>query len=147
MTTATILLLVLALSAVFSRGLRRGMTVTINETLFEGLAGKKDTFHSILEQELSRRGILLRKPLEKDTDFIYRDFFNEVRIYLQPVGTHLRYGYKISTTKAALTLGIILLVPFVVGAVIVFILALLRHNNLRDSLREAAESAALLCRA
>jgi hypothetical protein len=116
----------------------------IFEQHLEDLADRKVIFGSILEEELYRRGLLVRKPLEKDTDLIYRDFFAEVRIYLIPEYPHLRFGFRIDVAKAPLVLGVLLLVPFLVGAAILFVFASLRIAHLRESLKSAAISAALL---
>jgi len=145
-STGIILAIVVLLSVIFSRDLRRGITTTINESLFEGLADRKDLFLGNLEKELVRRAIIPRKPLESGNDLIYRDFFNEVRIYANPEGKHLRYGYRISSTNEAVALGVILLIPFVIGSVMVFTLALLRRSSTTRALVEAGHAAALLSR-
>ena len=75
---------------------------------------------------------------------IYRDFFNEVKIYATPEGKHLRYGYRISSTNEAVALGVVLLIPFVIGSVMVFTLALLRRSSTTRALLEAGQAAALL---
>ncbi len=146
LSTGTVLAIIVVLSVIFSRGMKRGITVTINERLLDGLASKRDLFLSNLEIELQRRGMIARKPLERGYDLIYRDFFNEARIYANPEGPNLRYGYRISATNQAIVLGIVLLIPFIIGAAVVVFLALLRHNNIRQSLQEAAETSAITCR-
>ncbi len=146
LSTGTVLAIIVVLSVIFSRGMKKGITVTINERLFDGLASKRDRFLSNLETELQRRGMIARKPLEQGYDLIYRDFFNEARIYSSPEGPNLRYGYRISATNQAIALGIVLLIPFVIGAAVVVFLALLRHNNIRQSLQEAADTSAITCR-
>jgi hypothetical protein len=145
-TTGVIFALVALLGVVFSRDLKRGITTTINETLFEGLGDKKEEFLVSLEKELTRRGMVPRIPLEKGIDLIYRDFFTEVRIYAVPEDAHLRLSYRISATTSAIALGVIFLVPFVVGSFVVFALALLRHNNTYRTIEEASQTAVLLCR-
>ena len=82
-----------------------------------------------LEKELSRRGIIPRKPLDTASDLVYRDFFNEVRIYATQEGKHLRYGYRSSATNEAIAIGIVFLIPFVIGSVVIFTLSLLRRNR------------------
>jgi hypothetical protein len=145
-TTGIILAMVALLGVVFSRDLKRGITTTINETLFEDLGDKKEEFMGSLEKELTRRGMVPRIPLEKGIDLIYRDFFTEVRIYASPEDAHLRFSYRISATTSAIALGILFLVPFVVGSFVVFALAILRHNNTYRTIQEASQTAALLAK-
>lgn len=142
--TGIILAIVVLLGVVFSRDLKRGITTTINETLLEGLGDRKEMFLGNLEKELVRRAIIPRKPLNAESDLIYRDFFNEVRIYATQEGKHLRYGYRISSTDEAIALGVILLIPFVIGSVMVFTLALLRRSSTARSMFEAGQAATLL---
>jgi hypothetical protein len=142
--TGIILAVVVLLSVIFSRDLKRGITTTIDESLLEGLADRKEIFLGNLEQELARRAIIPRKPLGSGSDLIYRDFFNEVKIYATPEGKHLRYGYRISSTNEAVALGVVLLIPFVIGSVMVFTLALLRRSSTTRALLEAGQAAALL---
>lgn len=144
--TGIILAVIVMLGVIFSRDLKRGITTTINEMLLEGLGDRKDIFLGNLEQELARRGIIPRKPLDTASDLIYRDFFNEVRIYAVPEGKDLRYGYRTSSTNEAVALGAILLIPFVIGSVVVFTFAILRRNNTTHALMEAGQSAAILSR-
>ena len=146
LSTGIILAVIVLLSVIFSRDLRRGVTTTINESLLEGLGDKKEIFLGNLEHELARLAIIPRKPLGSGSDLIYRDFFNEVKIYATPEGKHLRYGYRISSTNIAVVLGVILLIPFVIGSVVVFTLALLRRNSTSRALAEAGRSAVLLSR-
>ncbi len=145
LSTGTVLAMIVVLSVIFSRGMKRGITVTINERLLSGLASKRDHFLSNLGIELQRRGMIARKPLEQGYDLIYRDFFSEARIYTNPEGPNLRYGYRVSATNQAIVLGIVLLIPFIIGAAVVVFLALLRHNNIRQSLLEAGETSAISC--
>jgi hypothetical protein len=133
-----------ALSLLFSRGLKRGITTSLRERHLEGLADRKVIFGSILEEELYRRGILMRRPLEKDIDLVYRDFFAEVRIYMLPEYPHLRFGFRINVARAPLILGVLLMIPFLVGSAILFVFAFLRIDYLRESIESAATSAALL---
>jgi hypothetical protein len=142
--TGIILALIVSLSVVFSRDLKRGITTTINESLFEGLGERKGLFLGNLEKELARRGVIPRKPLDTASDLVYRDFFNEVRIYAIQEGKHLRYGYRSSSTNEAVALGVVLLIPFVVGSVVIFTLSLLRRNSTTRAMFEAGQSAALL---
>jgi uncharacterized integral membrane protein len=79
-------------------------------------------------------------------DLIYRDFFNEVRIYITQEGPNLRLGYRISATTGTITLGVILLIPFVIGSIILFALAILRRTNTKETIDEAGRSASILCR-
>ena len=144
LVTGIILALVVLLSVIFSRDLRRGITTTINESLIEGIGERKSLFLGNLEKELTRRGVIPRKPLDTASDLVYRDFFNEVRIYAIQEGKHLRYGYRTSSTNWAIALGILLLIPFVVGSVVVFTLSLLRRNSTNRAMLEAGQSAALL---
>jgi len=142
--TGIILALIVLLSVIFLRDLKRGITTTINERLIEGLGERKVMFLGNLEEELTRRGIIPRKPLDTASDLVYRDFFNEVRIYAIQEGKHLRYGYRSSSTNEAVALGVVLLVPFVLGSVVIFALSFLRRNNTNRALFEAGQSAALL---
>jgi hypothetical protein len=150
--TGIILALIVLLSVIFLRDLKRGITTTINERLIEGLGERKVMFLGNLEEELTRRGIIPRKPLDTASDLVYRDFFNEVRIYAIQEGKHLRYGYRSSSTNEAVALGVVLLVPFVLGSVVIFVLgsvvifalSFLRRNNTNRALFEAGQSAALL---
>lgn len=143
-TTGIILAIIVLLGVIFSRDLNRGITTSINETLYAGLAGKKDVFLSYLEKELKRRGMIPRVPLEKNVDLIYRDFFNEVRIYVTQEGANIRLGYRISATAWAIALGVILLIPFIVGSIVLFALAIMRRMSTQHTLEEAGKSAALL---
>ena len=93
--TGIILAIIVLVGVIFSRDLNRGITTSISETVLERMAGKKDVFLSSFEQELKRRGLIPRIPLEKNVDLIYRDFFNEVRIYVTQEGPNLRLGYRI----------------------------------------------------
>ncbi|MDA4133965.1 MAG: hypothetical protein OK441_00135 [Thaumarchaeota archaeon] len=146
LVTGIILAVIVLVGVLFSRDLNRGITTTISEVILSGLGDKKDVFLANLEKELKRRGLIPRVPLAKEADLIYRDFFNEVRIYAVQEGTALRFGYRISATSIAVTLGVILLIPFVVGSVVLFALAILRRNNTQMTLREAGQSAELLTR-
>ncbi len=142
--TGIILALIVLLGVIFSRDLKRGITTTINETLFEGLGERKELFLGNLEKELTRRGVIPRKPLDKASDLVFRDFFNEVKIYATTEGKHLRYGYRSSSTSWAIAIGVLLLIPFIVGSLVVFTLSLLRRNSTTRALFEAGQSAALL---
>ena len=144
--TGIILAIIVLVGVIFSRDLNRGITTSINETIFEGAGDKKEAFLSDFEKELQRRGLVPKVPLEKNVDLIYRDFFNEVRIYVTQEGSNLRLGYRISATKGAITLGVILLIPFVIGSIVLFALALLRRTNTKETIEEAGWSAAILCR-
>jgi len=77
---------------------------------------------------------------------VYRDFFSEVRIYAVQEGRHLRYGYRSSATNEAIAIGIVFLIPFVVGSVVIFTLSILRRNSTTQAMREAGQAAALLTR-
>jgi len=79
-------------------------------------------FLGSLENELARRGIVPRKSLDKSCDLVYRS----------------------SSTNGSVALGILLLIPFVVGSVVVFTLSLLRRNSANRALFEAGQSATLL---
>ena len=144
--TGIVLAIIVLVGVVFSRDLNRGITTTIKEVIFEGEGGKKEIFLSILEKELKRRGLIPRVPLEKNIDLIYRDFFNEVRIYVSPEGPNLRLGYRISATSGAIALGVLLLIPFVVGSIVLFALAILKRTNTQQTIDEAGLSAAILTR-
>ena len=144
--TGIILAIIVLVGVIFSRDLNRGITTSINETIFEGAGDKKEAFLSDFEKELQRRGLVPKVPLEKNVDLIYRDFFNEVRMYVTQEGPNLRLGYRISATKGAITLGVILLIPFVIGSIVLFALALLRRTNTKETIEEAGWSAAILCR-
>jgi hypothetical protein len=143
--TGIILAIIVLVAVIFSRDLNRGITTSISETIFEG-ATDKEMFLSNFEKELKRRGLVPRIPLEKNVDLIYRDFFNEVRINVTPEGSNLRLGYRVSATSEAITLGVILLIPFVIGSVVLFALAILRRVNTQHTIDEAGLSAAILCR-
>jgi hypothetical protein len=144
--TGIILALIVLISVIFSRDLKRGITTTINENLLEGLGERKVLFLGNLEKELTRRGVIPRKPLDTASDLVYRDFFNEVRIYAVQEGKHLRYGYRSSSTNEAIALGVLLLIPFIIGSVVVFTLSLLRRNSTNRAMFEAGQSAAILTR-
>jgi hypothetical protein len=146
LTTGIILAVIVLVGVLFSRDLNRGITTMISEIIFPGLGGKKELFLENLEKELRRRGLIPRIPLDKEVNLIYRDFFNEVRIYVTQEGTSLRFGYRISAASGAVTLGVILLVPFVIGSVVLFALAILRRNNTQLTLREAGQAAEILTR-
>lgn len=79
-----------------------------------------------------------------ESDLIYHNFLNEAKIYATSEGKHLRYGYRISSTNEAVVLGVLLLIPFVIGSVVVFTLALLRRSSTSHALLEAGQSAAVL---
>lgn len=144
--TGIILALIVLLGVIFSRDLKRGITTTINESLIEGIGERKTLFLGNLEKELARRGVIPRKPLNTESDLVYRDFFTEVKIYAVTEGKNLRYGYRSSSTNEAIALGVLLLIPFVVGSVVIFTLSLLRRNSTTRALSEAGQSAALLTR-
>lgn len=144
LATGIILAIIVLVTVLFSRDLNRGITTTISEVILTGLGDRKESFLANLEKELKRRGLIPRVPLEKEADLIYRDFFNEVRIYATQEGTALRFGFRTSATSSAVTLGVILLIPFVVGSVVLFALAILRRNNTQTTLREAGQAAELL---
>jgi len=146
LSTGIILAVIVLVAILFSRDLNRGITTMISEIIFPGIGGKKDLFLENLEKELKRRGLIPRVPLDKEVNLIYRDFFNEVRIYVTQEGASLRFGYRISATSGAVTLGVILLIPFVVGSVVLFALAILRRNNTQLTLREAGHAAEILSR-
>jgi hypothetical protein len=137
---------IVLVGVIFSRDLNRGITTAINETIFENLGNGKDLFLSNLESELKRRGLIPRVPLEKNMDLIYRDFFNEVRIYVTPEGHNLRLSYRISATTGAIALGVVLLIPFVIGSVVLFGLAILGRTNTQHTIEQAGVSAATLTR-
>jgi len=144
--TGITLAIIVLVGVIFSRDLNRGITTSISETIFEGVTGKKDAFLANLEQELKRRGLIPKVPLEKNVDLIYRDFFNEVRFYVTQEGSNLRLGYRISATTGAVVLGVLLLIPFVVGSIVLFALAILKRTNTQHTIEEAGISAAILCR-
>jgi hypothetical protein len=143
MTGITLSVIVL-LAVLFSRDLNRGVTTLVSERLFPGLGMKTDSFLANLEKELKRRGVIPRVPLDKGADLVYRDFFNEVKIQVTQDGTSLRFGYRISASMGAVVLGVILLIPFVVGSAVLFALAVLRRDNLRMTLNEAGRVAEIL---
>ena len=145
MTGITLGVIVL-LAVLFSRDLKRGVTTMVSETLAPGLGSKTDVFLSNLEKELKRRGLIPRVPLDKGADLIYRDFFNEVKISVAQDGTGLRFGYRISAATSAVVLGVVLLIPFVVGSAVLFALAILRRDNLKLTLDEAGRIADVLTR-
>lgn len=144
LTTGIILAIIVLAGVIFSRDLNRGITTYISETLYPGMPGKRDEFLANLEKELKRRGLIPRVPLEKNVDLIYRDFFNEVRIYVSQEDSNLRFGYRISATPWAIALGLILLIPFVVGSLVLFALAIMRRVSTQHTLDEAGRSAVLL---
>jgi hypothetical protein len=144
--TGIALAVIVLVGVIFSRDLNRGVTTSISETIFEGLGDRKETFLSEVEKELKRRGLVPRVPLEKNVDLIYRDFFNEVRIYVTPEGRNLRLSYRISATTGAIVLGVLLLIPFVVGSIVLFSLSVLRRSNTQHTIDQSGVSAATLCR-
>ena len=144
LATGIILAIIVLVGVIFSRDLNRGITTSINERLLPNMAGRRDEFLSDLEKELKRRGLIPRVPLEKNIDLIYRDFFNEVRINVTQEGPNIRYGYRISATAWAVALGVLLLIPFVVGSIVLFALAIMRRVSTQHTLHEAGESAAVL---
>ncbi len=144
--TGIALAVIVLLGVIFSRDLSRGITTAISETIFEGIGDRKVAFLSELEKELKRRGLVPRVPLEKNVDLIYRDFFSEVRIYVIPEGRNLRLSYRISATTEAVALGVLLLIPFVVGSIVLFSLATLRRTSTQHTIDQAGVSAATLCR-
>ena len=144
--TGIALAVIVLVGVIFSRDLNRGITTSISEAIFENLGNSKDLFLSNLESELKRRGLIPRVPLEKNMDLIYRDFFNEVRIYVTPEGHNLRLSYRISATTEAVALGVVLLIPFVIGSVVLFGLAIMRRSNTQHTIEEAGVSAAILTR-
>jgi hypothetical protein len=144
--TGIILAIIVLVGVIFSRDLNRGITTSISETIIEGAVGKKDAFLSNLEKELKRRGLIPRVPLEKDVDLIYRDFFNEVRIYVTEEDSNLRLSYRVTATTGAMILGILLLIPFVVGSIVLFALAILRRMNTQRTIDESGSSATILLR-
>jgi hypothetical protein len=144
--TGIILAIIVLVGVIFSRDLNRGITTSISETIFEGAWDKKDVFLANFEKELKRRGLVPRVPLEKNVDLIYRDFFNEVRIYVTQEGPNLRLGYRMSATPGAIALGVILLIPFVIGSIVLFALAILRRMNTQHVIEQAGLSAAILSR-
>jgi hypothetical protein len=144
--TGITLAVIVVVAVLFSRDLNRGITTMISETIFPGFGGKRDQFLGNLEKELKRRGLIPRVPLDKEADLIYRDFFNEVKIHVTQEGTALRFGYRISAATGAVTLGVLLLIPFVIGSVALFTLAILRRNNTQLTLNEAGQAAEILSR-
>jgi hypothetical protein len=146
LATGIVLAIIVLVGVVFSRDLNRGITTTIREIIFENETEKKDVFLSNLEKELKRRGLIPRVPLEKNVDLIYRDFFNEVRIYVSQEGPNLRLSYRISATPGAIALGVLLLIPFVVGSIVLFALAILKRTNTQQTIDESGLSAAILSR-
>ncbi len=144
LSTGIILAFIVLVAVLFSRDLNRGVTTMISESILPDLGGRKDLFLGNLEKELKRRGLIPRVPLDKESDLVYRDFFNEVKVNVAEEGPNLRFGYRISAATAAVTLGVILLIPFVVGSVVLFALALLRRNNIQLTLNEAGQSARIL---
>jgi len=146
LVTGIALAIVVLVGVIFSRDLNRGITTSITETVLERMADKKEVFMANFEKELKRRGLIPRIPLEKNVDLIYRDFFNEVRVYVVAEGPHLRLGYRVSATTEAVALGVILLVPLVIGSFVLFALAILRRTNTQQMLNQAAQSAAILSR-
>ena len=147
LATGITLAVIVLVAVLFSRDLNRGIMTMISETIFPGIGPKKELFLANLEKELKRRGLIPRLPLDKDANLVYRDFFNEVKIYVAEEGTGLRFGYRISAATGAVALGVILLIPFVIGSVVLFALALLRRNNIQLTLNEAGTSADVLSRA
>lgn len=144
--TGIALAVIVLVGVIFSRDLNRGITTSISEALLEGLGDRKDSFLTEFEKELKRRGMVPRIPLEKNIDLIYRDFFNEVRINVIPEGKNLRLSYRISASTGAIVLGIVLLIPFVVGSIVLFALAIMRRTSTQHTIDEAAASAVILCR-
>jgi hypothetical protein len=144
LTTGIILAVIVLVAVLFSRDLNRGITTMISETLLAGLGGKKGLFLGNLERELKRRGLIPRVPLNREADLVYRDFFNEVKVNVSEEGPNLRFGYRISAATGALVLGVLLLIPFAVGSVVLFALALLRRNSIQLTLNEAGQSAVVL---
>lgn len=144
--TGIALAVIVLVGVIFSRDLNRGITTSISETIFEGLGNSKGLFLSNFETELKQRGLVPRVPLEKGADLIYRDFFDEVRMHVIQEGRNLRVGYRISATTGAVALGVVLLIPFVIGSVVLFGLAILRRSNTQRTIDEASASAAILTR-
>ena len=140
------LAVIVVIAVLFSRDLNRGVTTIVSETWLPGLGEKREQFLGNLEKELKRRGLIPRVPLNKEADLIYRDFFNEVKIQVAQEGTGLRFSYRVSAANGAVALGVILLVPLVVGSVVLFGLAILRRNNILLTLNESGRVADLLCR-
>ena len=147
LVTGIALAIIVLVGVIFSRDLNRGITTSITETIFEGMGDRREVFLSNFEKELKRGGLIPRIPLEKNVDLIYRDFFNEVRICVAPEGQHLRLGYRISATTEAVALGVILLIPLVIGSFVLFALAIMRRTNTQHTIDQAAQSAAILSRA
>lgn len=144
LTTGIILAVIVLVAVVFSRDLNSGITTMISETILVGLGARKELFLGNLERELKRRGLIPRVPLNKEADLVYRDFFDEVKINVSEEGPNLRFGYRISAATGALVLGVILLIPFVVGSAVLFALAMLRRNSIQLTLNEAGQSAVVL---
>lgn len=144
LTTGIILAVIVLVAVVFSRDLNSGITTMISETILVGLGARKELFLGNLERELKRRGLIPRVPLNKEADLVYRDFFDEVKINVSEEGPNLRFGYRISAATGALVLGVILLIPFVVGSAVLFALAMLRRNSIQLALNEAGQSAGVL---
>lgn len=144
--TGIAIAIIVLVGVIFSRDLNRGITTSISESVLEGMGTKKEAFLPIFERELKRRGLIPRVPLEKNIDLIYRDFFNEVRIYVTPEGQNLRLSYRISATTEAVLLGVILLIPLVIGSFVLFALAILRRTNTQNTIDQAGQSAAILTR-
>ena len=142
--TGIVLALIVLVAVLFTRDLNRGITTIVSETIFPGIGEKKALFLGNLEKELKRRGLIPRVPLDKETDLIYRDFFNEVKVYATQEGKDLRFGYRISAATGAVALGVILLIPFVIGSVVLFALAVLRRTNTQLILNESGRAAETL---
>lgn len=143
-STGTALAIILVVFLISSKGLKKGLTVVTGERLIRGLSERKGEFVSHLETELMRRGMNMRKPLEPEYDLIHRGFFNVANVYCIPEKRNLRYGYRISVTNQAIVLGILLMIPFLLGAVVVFVATVLRQYYMIRSLQEAGEGAELL---
>ena len=146
LATGIVLAVIVLVAVLFSRDLNRGITTIVSETIFPGLGGWKEPFLENLEKELKRRGLIPRVPLGKEADLIYRDFFNEVKVYAVQEGADLRFGYRISAAPGAVALGVILLIPFVIGSVVLFALAMLRRENTQLILNESGRAAEILSR-
>jgi hypothetical protein len=146
LATGIALAVIVLVAVLFTRDLNRGITTVISETILPGLGGKRDLFLANLEKELKRRSLIPRVPLDKGAELVYRDFFNEVEIHVTQEGTDLRFGYRISVATGAVTLGVILLIPFIIGSVVLFALVILRRNNIQLTLNESGKSAEILSR-
>jgi hypothetical protein len=144
LATGIVLAVIVLVAVLFTRDLNRGITTIVSETIFQGIGEKKALFLGNLEKELKRRGLIPRVPLDKETDLIYRDFFNEVKVYVTQEGKDLRFGYRISAATGAVALGVILLIPFVIGSIVLFALAVLRRTNTQLILDESGRSAEIL---